>query len=453
MNSHLPTPVDLNRRDFIRGGSLATLMTMLGGVELRAADAPKGAGGKSSGPKVKCGIIGLGSWGREILGTLQRQAEAEVVSLCDTYGVMLRRAAGNVPGASSSDDYRKMLEDKSVQAVFIATPSHLHKDIAIAALQAGKHVYCEAPMATTIEDAKAIAQAARGTAGQVFQPGMVLRSDPQRHFLLSFIRTGATGKDVMTRAQWHKKQSWRATSSNPDREKEINWRLSKDVSLGLAGEVGIHALDSMAWLLKGLPKAVTGFGGIIHWTDGRQVPDTIQAVLEFPGNIQGIYDATLANSFDGEYDVLLGTDAAVMMRGNKAWLFKEVDSPLLGWEVYARKDVFYKETGIALVANASKATASEDNVEPPPFTNTPLAFALEAFLSNVNEVAGGVEDFTATYDAADKKALAKHIAGLKMQHAATWKEGLEAAVVAIKTNEAILGSKRIAFEKDWFELV
>ena len=64
-----------------------------------------------------------------------------------------------------------------------------------------------------------------------------------------------------------------------------------------------------------------------------------------------------------------------------------------------------------------------------------------------------MEDFTATYYAADKKTLAKHIAGLKMSPAATWKEGLEAAIVAIKTNEAILGSKRIAFQKDWFELV
>jgi predicted dehydrogenase len=452
MNSRLPTTAELNRRDFLRGGSVATLMTMLGGVELRAAEAPKEAGSKSSGPKVKCGIIGLGAWGREILGTLQRQAEAEIVSLCDTYGIMLRRATGNVPGAASVDDYRRMLEDKSVQAVFIATPSHQHKDIVLAALQAGKHVYCEAPMATTIEDAKTMATAARAAVGQVFQPGMVLRSDPQRHFLLAFIRTGATGKPVMTRAQWHKKQSWRFHSTNPDREKEINWRLSKDVSLGLAGEIGIHALDSMTWLMKELPKAVTGFGAVVHWSDGRQVPDTIQAVLEFPGGVQGIYDATLCNSFDGDYELLLGTDAAVMMRGNKAWLFKEVDSPLLGWEVYARKDVFYKETGIALVANASKATASEDNVEPPPFTSTPLAFALEAFLSNVNEVAGGVEDFTATYDAADKKALAKHLAGLKLAPAATWKEGLEAAVLAIKTNEAIVGQKRIVFEKGWFEL-
>jgi hypothetical protein len=165
-----------------------------------------------------------------------------------------------------------------------------------------------------------------------------------------------------------------------------------------------------------------------------------------------LFDATLANSFDGDYELFLGSYAAVMMRGSKAWLFKEVDSPLLGWEVYARKEVFHKETGIALAANASKSTGTDENAEPPPFTNTPLAFALAAFLSNVNEVTGAVEDFTATFDAADKKALATHIEGLKLQNAATWKEGLEATVVAIKTNEAITGSKRISFQKDWFKL-
>ena len=78
MNSQQATPADLNRRDFLRSGSIATVMTMLGGVELRSAEPPKSAGGKSlSGPKVKCGVIGLGAWGREIIGTLQRQAEAD----------------------------------------------------------------------------------------------------------------------------------------------------------------------------------------------------------------------------------------------------------------------------------------------------------------------------------------------------------------------------------------
>jgi len=453
MNIPPQTSAELNRRAFIRGSSVATLMTLLGGVELKTAEPPKSASGKSlSGPKAKCGVIGLGAWGREIIGTLQRQAEADIVALCDTYGLMLRRAGKEVPAAAAVEDYRKILEDKSVQAVFIATPSHQHRDIALEALQAGKHVYCEAPMATTIDDAKVMAKAARDAVGQVFQPGLSLRADPQRHFLLQFIRTGAIGRTVMTRAQWHKKQSWRYASANPEREKEINWRLSKAHSLGLAGEIGIHHLDSMAWVLKSLPTAVTGFGGVLHWSDGRDVADTIQAVLEFPGGIQGTYDCTLANSFDGDYELFFGSDAAVMLRASKAWLFKEVDSPLLGWEVYARKDVFYKETGIALVANASKSTGQNEGVEEAPFTNTPLAFALEAFLANVNEVSGAVEDFTATFDTKDRKALEKHLAGINKQHAATWKEGLESAVIAIKTNEAIVNGRKIAFEKQWFEL-
>src|SRR5262249_48569980 len=107
---------------------------------------------------------------------------------------------------------------------------------------------------------------------------------------------------------------------------------------------------------------------------------------------------------------------------------------------------------IALVANASKSTGQNEGVEDAPFTSTPLAFALEAFLANVNEISGAVEDFSATYDTKDKVALAKHLAGINRQHAATWKEGLEATVVAIKTNEAITQQKRVAFDKEWFTL-
>ena len=102
-------------------------------------------------------------------------------------------------------------------------------------------------MAHSIEDAKAIAAAAKNAVGQVFQAGLHLRSDPQRHFLLPFYRSGAIGKAILGRAQWHKKISWRATSPNAEREKAINWRLSQDTSLGLAGEIGIHTLDIFSW--------------------------------------------------------------------------------------------------------------------------------------------------------------------------------------------------------------
>jgi len=176
-------------------------------------------------------------------------------------------------------------------------------------------------------------------------------------------------------------------------------------------------------------------------------------VFEFPGGTNLIYDATLANSFDSDYEMFYGTDSAIMLRENKAWMFKEVDSPLLGWEVYARKDTFYKETGVALVANATKLKAQGSKpVEEAPFTNTPLYYALENFLSNVNAVSGAVEDFAATFSSSDEAALLKYLAEVKRQPAAGWKEGFESTVAVLKANEAILKGQKIVFQKEWFDL-
>jgi predicted dehydrogenase len=450
MNSNQTVATDVSRRDFIRGGSVAALLTALGPSATRAAEAPDEAK-KEESPKVKTAVIGLGPWGRDILTALQRVPEAQVTAICDTYPAMLRRSLSNAPGATGTEDYKTILANKDIKAVVIATPTHQHKEIVLAALQAGKHVYCEAPMAHTIEDAREIARAAREASAQVFQTGLNNRSDPQRNFLLGFIRTGAIGKFVMARAQWHKKQSWRQSSPNPDREREVNWRLSQDVSLGLVGEIGIHQIDVLNWYLKELPKAVTGFGGLIKWTDGRDVPDTVQVVYEYGKGVQGIYHSTIANSFDSDYDVVYGTDAAVMTRGDKSWLFKEVDSPLLGWEVYARKDVFYKETGIALVADATKSTKAE-GADAAALTKSPLYHALAAFMANVTEVSGAVDDFKENFGTTDKKAIAKHLESIKRQPAAGWEEGLETTVIAVKSKEAIASGKRIEFQKEWFQL-
>src|SRR5262249_41349687 len=247
---------------------------------------------------------------------------------------------------------------------------------------AGKHVYCEAPLAHTIEEAREIALAAKANKQLVFQPGLQMRSDPQRHFLLPFIRSGALGQWVMARAQWHKKQSWRATSPNPEREKALNWRLVKSTSPGLVGELGCHQLDQATWFFSAYPYAIIGTGTIGLWKDGREVPDTVQATLEFPSGVCLNYDATLANSFDSAYEMFYGSDAAIMLRGSKAWMFKEVDSPLLGWEVYARKETFFKETGIALVANASKSVQVADPSQEQPYEHTTLLAALNRFLRN-----------------------------------------------------------------------
>ena len=343
MNENESEALGYNRRDFLRGGSVATLMTMLGGVELFAQTNAAPAGETKAPPvvKIKVAVIGLGAWGREIINTLGRVPQADIAAICDTYPASLKRTASAAPGAAQTADYKTILDDKDIKAVIIATPTFEHKELALAALKAGKHVYCEAPLAGSTEDAREIALAAKAAKNLVFQTGLQMRSDKQRLFLLPFIRSGALGKTVLARAQWHKKTSWRSTSPNPEREKALNWRLSKATSLGLIGEIGSHQMDQAGWFINALPKAVTGFGSVMFWKDDRDVPDTVQAVLEFPGGVQMIYDATLVNSFDGEYEMLYGSDAAIMMRESSAWMFKEVDSPLLGWEVYADKTTFY----------------------------------------------------------------------------------------------------------------
>ena len=457
MNQPDSNETGFNRRDFLKGGSLATLMAMMGGVELIAQPASEPKAETKPGSIVKVAVIGLGPWGREILDQLARiplkDTHAEVVAICDNYPAMLRRSASKAPGATQAEDYKAVLDNKDVQAVIIATPSHLHKDIAIAALKAGKHVYCEAPLATTADDAKAIALAAKDAVGQVFQTGLQMRSDPQRHFLFPFIRSGALGKPVMARAQWHKKQSWRAASPNAEREKAVNWRLDKVLSPGLIGEIGIHALEQAGWFFNVEPIAVTGFSSTMLWKDGREVPDTVQAVIEYPGGLRFSYDASLATSFDAEYELLYGSDATVMMRDSKAWMFKEVDSALLGWEVYARKDNFYKETGIVLAAGSSKQTALVDKpTDGGPAALPPLYHSLAAFLANCPEVSNAVEDFKTMFDPKDKAGLATNLQSLTLKPYAGYREGYAATVLALKANEAAKGNQRIELKKEWFEL-
>jgi predicted dehydrogenase len=447
MNS-MDTTHDVTRRDFIKGGSVATLMTLLGGIELtaRAAEAEVPAAG---GAKTRCAVIGLGSWGREIVATLSRVSSAEVAAVCDTYGASLRRAARSAPGAAQVEDYRKILEDDSIPAVIVATPTHLHREIVVEALEAGKQVYCEAPLAHTIEDARAIALAARKATSQHFQSGLQLRADKHRAFVLDFIRSGARGKPVSARAQYLKKQSWRQAAPSPEREAELNWRLDQAKSIGMVGELGIHQLDASNWIHNALPVSVTGFGSTLLWRDGRELPDTSHLVVEYGNGVRLVQTCTLANSFEGEYEVYYGTDGTVTFMGSKSWLFKESDAPLLGWEVYARKDSFYQETGIALMMDASKQASHTQQVED---VTTPLQYALENFLLTARNVKAAVEDFTSIYGD-DPDDLKEHMASVARQPGAGYLEGYQATVLAIKAHEAISKNQRVDLPSSLFELV
>jgi len=501
----------VGRRAFLKNSSVAAFMAMMGGVELAAPACPPSrpvrlgdtlGGGEAAAPgaaatpqpaaaeaaltkkppvpPVHYGVIGAGAWGRKIISTLallkndEEFVNTEVVAVCDHFPAWLNRAGDLAPKAERFDDYQKLLANPGVQAVVVATPTHQHRDIVLAALKAGKHVYCEAPLAHSIADAKDIARAAQSAFKLVFQAGLQERSHPHRHFLLSFVRTGVLGNNVLVRAQWHKKGSWARTASTPARADELNWRLHQATSSGLMGEAAIHRLDAATWFLGGphlggRPSAVTGFSSLILWNDGRDVPDTVQCVFEFPqgpnSGVRFLCDATLCNSFDSEYEMYYGTESAILMqpgndsRDSKAWMFKEVDAAALGWEVYARTDRFGAETGISLVANASKQTALTDKAAapgaPPPVE--PLQYALQAFTANIGEIGGAVKSYEDNFGDADSPDYRANLADARKraltQHpAAGWEEGLEATVLAIKANEAALLRQKLELKNEFFEL-
>lgn len=447
---------ELNRRNFI--GSFSSLMMMMGAVAITRSEDKKEGETKEryAGPPLNCAVIGCGQWGREILTNLSRVPRSKISAICDSYPAYLKRAASAAPSAEKIDDYRKILDNKDISAVIIATPTHLHKQVVLDAIQAGKHVYCEAPLAHTVEDARAIALAAKNAKKVYFQAGLQQRSDPEIIHILNFVRAGAAGTAFLCRSQYHKKNSWRRASPNPDFEAALNWRLRQSSSVGLVGEIGIHNIDAAGWFMNRRPTAVSGFGATVLWNDGREVPDTVQAVVEYPRGARMIYDATLANSFDADYDMFYGTDATVMLRDRRGWMFKEVDSPLLGWEVYARKETFFKEVGIVLAANATKLAAQGDNpvIDTQVATQGSLYYALEAFVTNANLTKTGVDDFTSNFGSDDLNALVAYLADVNKNRspAADWKEGYDATVTAIKAHEAILKGSRIELPDELFNL-
>jgi hypothetical protein len=232
----------------------------------------------------------------------------------------------------------------------------------------------------------------------------------------------------------------------------MNWRLDKSISLGLVGEVGCHAIDSLSWFLNARPSAVSGSGSLLVWTDdGRDVADTAQASFEFPGGACLVYDATLCNSFDATYEMLYGTNAAVMFRDGKTWMFKEVDSPLLGWEVYAAKDQFYKDTGIVLVADASKPKPAGGQAIDP-LTTTPLFGALQTFTRNAIDLVAAKKDYIETSGEGDIEGLNETLSKTPRRAAAGYLEGFQATVAVVKANEAVLTGKRVVIKPDLYEL-
>ncbi|CAN5882516.1 hypothetical protein BH23GEM9_BH23GEM9_26460 [soil metagenome] len=332
-------------------------------------------------------LIGCGRHGRLILDELQKIDAVAVAAICDTVPARVQAGLERAVGAVGFADHRALLDAGSgIEAVVVATPTHLHRAIVEDSLAAGMHVFCEAPLAATAADARAIAAAANAS-DRIFQGGLYARSNPLYQRAWSLMRSDSVRDVVSLYGQNNRKTSWRFPAPDRALERATNWRLDADVSIGLPGELGTHQFDVANWFRGRAPSRVSGFGAIRLHDDGRDVADTVSIALQWDDNVVMQYQATLANSHGGVFEVVHGTNAALRLAGTHAWMFKEADAATQGWEVYATRQQFQGEDGIVLAADATQLAAQGRLDAGAGLEHPPLFYALADFVRSIAEEA------------------------------------------------------------------
>ena len=233
------------RRHFLEGAAAATLVAaaLASGRRLSAAEGePVKEADELPMHEVKLGLIGAGMWGKEIARSLSHTPNITLKTVCDSAPTEKAKVEKVAPKAEFVEEYKKVLDDKAIQGVIIATPTYLHKQIVLDAIAAGKHVYCEAPLAVTMEDLVAICQAAR-EAQVVFQPGLQRRCHPLTKRVKSATVDGSIKQAVLLRSQARQRVNWMRAGATPERAKERSWQAYWETSLGPIGELAtIRAL-------------------------------------------------------------------------------------------------------------------------------------------------------------------------------------------------------------------
>jgi predicted dehydrogenase len=229
-------------------------------------------------------MIGTGNRGSFLLQGVLRQPNAKVLALSDIKPDRLDKAASAAArdNPATYADWQRVIERKDVDAVFIATPPYLHSEMAIAAIQAGKHVYCEKPLGVTPAQVRALLDAARGSK-KVFVAGQQLRSQKQLAETVRKIREGVIGDVIMVKAQRHAAADLAHDGSSGD------WYFDVTKSGGYLIEQSVHNLDLCNWAIGAHPLRASGFGGILLYKNdppGRTIFDCGSITYEYPKGVK-----------------------------------------------------------------------------------------------------------------------------------------------------------------------
>lgn len=313
---------NFNRRDFFKalgGGGLIAMFPWLQSCTQEAVTAV-------SGEKVRLGLIGTGSRGMYHLNNLLAIPQAEVVALCDDYEPHLQQAAALYPKAKLYDDYCKLIENKDVHAIIIATPLNEHERMTIDALTAGKHVFCEKSMALTLDGCRRIYDVYKKN-GRVLFIGQQRLFDPKYLRAMEMIHSGLIGTITGMRAYWYRNNDWRRPVPSPELERRINWRLYRHSSAGLVTELAAHQLQVGDWALGQRPESVMGYGDIVYWKDGREVYDNISLIYRYPNGVKMSYESIISNKFLGLEELILGDKGTMELEKGKYYFEEAKPAP------------------------------------------------------------------------------------------------------------------------------
>ena len=344
--------------------------------------------------QINIALIGSGGMGVADTSTALTVPGIKLIAVCDLYDGRLAEAKKRW-GADifTTRDYREILNRKDVDAVIIATPDHWHKDISVAAMNAGKHVYCEKPMVHDISEGSAVVEAQKKNK-VVYQVGSQGLSSLGNEKAKELLKDGAIGQLNYAEGFWARMSptgawqypipadasprtvGWDAfvanTNKRPfDATRFFRWRNYRDYGTGVSGDLFVHLFSSLHFVTGSIgPNKVLSTGGLRFWKDGREVPDVMLGMFDYPETPEHpAFNLSLRVNFvDGtggtNYLRMVGSEGSMTVEWDRVTLYKnkleaDANDPLLqtkngaaGKEyVYERKTMLPPEK---LVYNAEE---------------------------------------------------------------------------------------------------
>lgn len=379
------------RRNFIRktalAGAAVSIMPGIGYSNVIGAN-----------ENLNVAVIGVNGRGKALVKGINSYAKAKITYSCDVDSRILKEHSqwcqkniGYVP--KEEKDFRRILEDKDIDAVFIATPDHWHAPMAIMALQAGKHVYVEKPCSHNMYENELLV-AAQMKYGKKVQMGNQTRASDNHKLAVKEINEGiignvykgeafysnnrpsiGTGKtiDVPEELNWDMWQGPAPRQRYKDNLHPYNWHWFRKWGTGEVANNGLHEIDILRWALGvDAPKSVTSFGGEYTYEDDWEFPDNQEVIYQFADNkfitYKGHSRGKIVASEQPEA-IIYGSRGAIVF-GQNNYTTHDLDGKLIGEEKKIEESdstdtIGGGSTTVLHIANFFDAIRTDDQLNSP----------------------------------------------------------------------------------------